>query len=45
MTSPKKSLFLQEFEQAAASLPVSPTPSLPMSPAHSLAAPKVTAVL
>ena len=39
VASPKKSRFLQEFEEAAASLPVSPSASVPVSPFHSPAAP------
>ena len=38
VASPRKSRFLQEFEEAAASLPVSPTASAPLSPFHSPAA-------
>lgn len=37
---PRKSQFLQEFEEAAASLPVSPSASLPISPVSSLPLPK-----
>jgi len=33
---PRKSHFLQEFEEAAASLPISPSASLPISPVSSL---------
>ena len=36
IASPRKSRFLQDFEEAAASLPVSPSSSLPISPAQSL---------
>ena len=41
IVSPRKSRFLQDFEEAAASLPVSPSSSLPMSPAQSLIPPQV----
>ena len=36
VASPRKSRFLQDFEEAAASLPVSPSSLLPISPAQSL---------
>ena len=41
IVSPHKSRFLQDFEEAAASLPVSPSSSLPISPAQSLVPPQV----
>ena len=41
IVSPRKSRFLQDFEEAAASLPVSPSSSLPISPAQSLIPPQV----
>ena len=41
IVSPRKSRFLQDFEDAAASLPVSPSSSLPISPAQSLIPPQV----
>ena len=39
--SPRKSRFLQDFEEAAASLPVSPSSSLPIKLAQSLVPPQV----
>ena len=35
VASPRKSSYLQDFEEAAASLPVSPSSSVPFSPSHS----------
>lgn len=42
VATPRKSRFLQDFEEAAASLPVSPSASLPDSPTHKDPAPEAT---